>query len=164
MGVGLEELGVEEFVKGEFFSGELYIDTKKQAYKALGFRRLNIFNVLPSILSKKAREFNDRVKKENIPGDMKGDGFQNGGTLVVAQGGKLLLAFKQESPADHVDNEEVLKALGLTDSKETGEKTEGTTAGQGEGATGGQAEGAAGGQAEGGTGKIVCEEDVCKKE
>lgn len=160
MGVGLEELGVEEFVKGEFFSGELYIDTKKQAYKALGFRRLNIFNVLPSILSKKAREFNDRVKKENIPGDMKGDGFQNGGTLVVAQGGKLLLAFKQESPADHVDNEEVLKALGLTDSKETGEKTEG----QGEGATGGQPEGAAGGQAEGGTGKIVCEEDVCKKE
>lgn len=158
-------------MKGEFFSGELYIDTKKQAYKALGFRRLNIFNVLPSILSKKAREFNDRVKKENIPGDMKGDGFQNGGTLVVAQGGKLLLAFKQESPADHVDNEEVLKALGLSDSKGTeGEKTEGATAGQG-GATGGQAEGATGEQAEGATGepaqeatgKVVCEEDVCKK-
>ena len=27
-----------------------------------------------------------QVKKENIPGDMKGDGFQNGGTLVVGQG------------------------------------------------------------------------------
>lgn len=156
MGVGLEELGVEEFVKGEFFKGELFIDTKKQAYKALGFRRLNIFNVLPAILSKKAREFNERTKKEKIPGDMKGDGFQNGGTLVVGQGGKLLLAFKQESPADHVDNEEVLNALGLGESKGSeGEKT---------GAMGGQAEGARSDGAEGATGKVVCEENVCKKE
>ena len=72
--------------------------------------------------------------------------------IFVLTGGKLLLAFKQESPADHVENEDVLKALGLAESRD---------------AEGGEAEGATGGQAEGATGEqpssVVCEEDVCKK-
>jgi len=45
---------------------------------------------------------------------MKGDGLQNGGTLVVARGGKVLLKFVQENPADHVEISEVVKALGIT--------------------------------------------------
>ncbi|KAL4240355.1 hypothetical protein ACF0H5_001145 [Mactra antiquata] len=117
IGIGLEELGVEEFVKGEFFKGELYIDMKKEAYKALGFKRLNIFSLIPSILGKKARAFLDRVKKEKIEGNMSGDGMQNGGALVVEKGGKMLLSFKQDSAADHVENEDVLKALGLSTEK-----------------------------------------------
>lgn len=71
---------------------------------------------------------------------------------IIISGGKLLLAFKQDNPADHVDNEDVLKALGLLE----GEAKEG----QSDGATGEQ-EGATGGDK---TGKIVCEEDVCKRE
>ncbi|XP_045162127.2 prostamide/prostaglandin F synthase-like [Mercenaria mercenaria] len=150
VGIGLEEVGVEEFVKEDYFKGELYIDTKKEAYKALGFRRLNIFSVLPSIFGKKAREFNERVKKEKIPGNMTGDGMQNGGTLIVGQGGKVLLSFRQENAPDHVENEDVLKALGLpVDTGTSGDTSEGTSGG-----------------AEGGGEKpsnIVCEEDVCKK-
>ena len=39
IGVGVEELGVEEFVEGKFFDGELYIDTQKKSYQDLGFKR-----------------------------------------------------------------------------------------------------------------------------
>ena len=63
-----------------------------------------------------------------------------------------MLAFKQDNPADHIENEDVLKALGLSEG--------GTSEGQTEGATGGQ-EGATGGEK---SNKVVCEEDVCKKE
>ena len=66
----------------------------------------------------------------------------------MLSGGKLLYSFKQENPADHVENEDVLKALGLSENVAS------------DGATGGQ-EGATGGET---TGKVVCEEDVCKKE
>nr|KAG5706427.1 hypothetical protein BaRGS_032820 [Batillaria attramentaria] len=55
------------------------------------------------------------AKAEKVGGDMKGDGMQNGGTLVVEKGGKTLLSFKQENPADHVDPAEVLKALGINE-------------------------------------------------
>ena len=75
--------------------------------------------------------------------------------VTFISGGKVLLAFKQESPADHVENDEVLKALGLAESK--GPEEEGATGGQVEGATGGQTE-----ESKEQT-KVLCEEDVCKK-
>ena len=50
-------------------------------------------------------------------GDMKGDGYQNGGTLIVDKGGKLLLQYIQENPADHVPLPDVLKALNITSSR-----------------------------------------------
>lgn len=50
----------------------------------------------------------------NIKGDVKGDGFQNGGALVIDRNGNQLLEFRQEDPADHVSAEDVLKALKIT--------------------------------------------------
>lgn len=40
---------------------------------------------------------------------MKGDGYQNGGLLVVEKGGKLLYSYMQENPADHANNDDILK-------------------------------------------------------
>ena len=110
----MEELGLEDFQKGGYFTGDLYIDTKKQCYKDMGFRRLNIFTVFPAIFSKASRNAMSKAKEEKIEGDLKGDGFQNGGTLVIGAGGKeVLLNFRQEEPSDHVSSSEVLKALGI---------------------------------------------------
>lgn len=109
--VGLEELGMEAFVKGEFFKGELYIDLKKECYKKMGFRRLNVFTIFPSLFGKKTRDTLSESKEKGIDGNFAGDGWQNGGALVVDKGGKALLTFKQESPGEHVDPNDVLKAL-----------------------------------------------------
>ena len=53
----------------------------------------------------------EKMWNMNIKGDIKGDGFQNGGAVVIAKGGNVLLEYVQEDPADHVSEEEVLKAL-----------------------------------------------------
>lgn len=141
-------MGVDEFVKGNFFSGDLFIDTKKQSYKALGFKRLNIFNIFPSVFGKKARELNSEAKKDNLGGNMTGDGMQNGGLLVVDKGGKLLFSFKQDLATDHAENADILKALGLSsDGFEKGKDAADTPASD-------QASAAP---------KVVCEEDVCKR-
>ena len=42
---------------------------------------------------------------------MQGDGYQNGGLLVVEKGGKLLYSYFQENPADHASNEDILKVI-----------------------------------------------------
>lgn len=53
---------------------------------------------------------NLQAKELGIKGDMKGDGFQNGGLLVVAgKGEKVLYEFKQDNPADHAENATILK-------------------------------------------------------
>lgn len=109
----MEELGLEEFQQGQFFAGELFIDAKKETYKLLGFKRFNFFSVIGSLFAKKARDAYSKAKQEKVGGDMKGDGMQTGGTMVIEKGGKTLLTFKQDNPADHVDPAEVLKALGI---------------------------------------------------
>ncbi|XP_064611365.1 prostamide/prostaglandin F synthase-like [Liolophura sinensis] len=141
VGIGLEELGVEEFVEGNFFSGELYIDLKKECYQNLGFKRLGFFSAIGSVFSKKGREASSQAKADALGGNLKGDGFQNGGALVVSSGGdKVLLSFKQENPADHVELSEVLKSLGIEGAPE---------------------EDAASGQAK--TSGVTCDGDVCKR-
>ena len=56
IGVGLESIGVEEFVEGKFFDGELFIDNKKESYKKLGFKRLGLMGIGGAIFSKKSRD------------------------------------------------------------------------------------------------------------
>ncbi|KAG8233014.1 hypothetical protein J437_LFUL013683 [Ladona fulva] len=114
VGVGVEELGIEDFVKGNFFSGELFIDTDKKTYSDLGFKRFNIFTVMKDLLSSISRSAISRGKQMNLGGDMKGDGYQNGGALIVSAGGKeVLFSFKQEGLAEHVPNRTILEALGI---------------------------------------------------
>ena len=55
--------------------------------------------------------------------------------LCFLAGGKLLLTYMQESPADHVAPEDVLKALGIN--------------------------GGVGDKDAGGEKKVVCDEDAC---
>ncbi|ELU07388.1 hypothetical protein CAPTEDRAFT_223254 [Capitella teleta] len=121
VGVGLEELGLEEFVEGKFWSGELYLDAKKQIYKDMSYKRIGFFSAIGSVLCKKGRSILALAKEQGITGNLAGDGYQNGGTIVVSKGGdKVLLNYIQESPADHVDPKDVLNSLGI--------KTEGASA------------------------------------
>lgn len=41
VGIGLEQLGSEEFVESGYLAGDVYVDEKKQSYQDLGFKRLN---------------------------------------------------------------------------------------------------------------------------
>jgi len=51
-----------------------------------------------------------KAKALGLGGDMKGDGYQNGGALVVEVGGsKTLLHYVQKEAPDHVSNADVLK-------------------------------------------------------
>jgi prostamide/prostaglandin F2alpha synthase len=52
-----------------------------------------------------------------IKGDMKGDGFQNGGALVIDKGGKALFEYRQEDAAEQISAEQILKALKLENNK-----------------------------------------------
>jgi len=112
VGVGLEPLGVEEFVEKKFWVGELYINEDKKAFENIGFKRFSLFSLPKLMLAKVARDAISRRKEKGITGNMSGDGFQNGGLLIVKEG-KIIYSFIQENPADHASNEDILKALNI---------------------------------------------------
>lgn len=115
VGIGLEELGVQEFVDGQYFSGELFIDLKQESYTEMKMKKHSYFSIWPSVFSKKGRDATSRAKTMAIAGNLKGDGFLMGGTIVVNKGGtESLMQFKQEGPADHAENSDILKALGIS--------------------------------------------------
>jgi len=114
VGVGLESIGVEEFIEGKFFDGELFVDNDKQSYKEMGFQRFSFLSLFSLFRSKKWADAGAMAKKMNLGGNMtKGDGFQLGGAIVVDVGGKTLYTYAQEDAADHVENGKVLQALGI---------------------------------------------------
>ena len=115
IGIGLESLGLEEFLEGKYFAGELFIDKKKASYDLLGFQQLGLTELLTSVLSRKWMEAGARAFSRNLGGNLtQGDGYQKGGCLVVGAGGDpVLFSFIQEDPADHPDNKTILEALGI---------------------------------------------------
>ena len=62
IGVGLEAIGVEEFIEGKYFDGELFVDMKKQSYKKMGFKRLGLMGLPGAIFSKKSRDAAAKVQ------------------------------------------------------------------------------------------------------
>ena len=105
---------MEEFIEGKFFDGELYIDMNKETFKAMDFKRMSKGGLFSAVAGKAARTFQKRAKKLNLGGDIKGDWYQFGGALVVDDNGKDLFLFKQKTAAEHAENEDLLKALGLS--------------------------------------------------
>ena len=66
IGVGLESVGVEEFIEGKFFDGELFIDSKKESYKKLGFKRMGLMGIGGALFSKKSRDAAAKVNNKHF--------------------------------------------------------------------------------------------------
>ena len=94
-----------------FFISEVYIDEGKKSYAALNFKRITFLQLFPAILSAAARAARSRAKTLGLGGNNYGDGWQNGGCLVVEKGGgeKPLLFYIQETAPAIVSNRSILK-------------------------------------------------------
>ncbi|XP_073513913.1 prostamide/prostaglandin F synthase-like [Phyllobates terribilis] len=114
IGIGPESLGLEEFVDGKFFTGELYLDESKQSYKELGFKRYNALSIVPAALGKKVRDIVTKANADEVQGNFSGDLLQSGGMLIVTKGEEVLLHFVQDSPGDHISLETLVKTLGIS--------------------------------------------------
>jgi len=126
IGVGLEDFGLQDFVKGNYFNGDLYVDIGKKTYQDLGYKRYGTIGVLMSLFNKKARDAMSKNKVDKLDSNLQGDGLQTGGTLII-RGKKLLLDFRQDNPADHVANSEILKRLGISEDAAAALEGEGTS-------------------------------------
>ncbi|KAK9906498.1 hypothetical protein WJX75_002938 [Coccomyxa subellipsoidea] len=97
----------------EYWPGQLYLDTSKTLYKALGDGKLRKGSLLwflnPfSVIWKHAKEAKEvhKIQESNL----KGDGLTMGGLLIVNKGnGGVAYAYAEERFGDHADNETVLK-------------------------------------------------------
>jgi len=106
VGVGHERLGIEFFIKEKYFDGDLYLDETKQLYTAFGTKVEGI----KGILKTKAWEAINQAKSEGFSGNLKGNGFQMGGTFVMdTKNYELVFAHRSEFFGDEAKPEDILK-------------------------------------------------------
>jgi prostamide/prostaglandin F2alpha synthase len=97
VGVGLEKLGLEEFQEGNYFSGDLYVDQGKKAYRLLDLPYLGWLKGIVELFSRSSKAWSEETKKMGVQGNLKGDGFQLGATYVVGSAdGNVWLAHPQK--------------------------------------------------------------------
>jgi len=113
IGIGVEKLGLDDFIKGGFFTGELYIDESKKSYEAMGFKQMSYRELMgPAFLSSAAREAITQSFTEGLGGNMWGDGWQKGGCLAVGvRGTPIYYYYLQEEAPKHPSNDDIMKAL-----------------------------------------------------
>ncbi|KAK2719960.1 prostamide/prostaglandin F synthase-like isoform X1 [Artemia franciscana] len=90
---------IDDFFKLTGYEGKLYIDENEECYQALQLKRITPLNALPMVFSKSARNGIRQVKEQRVGGNLRGDGYQLGGVLIVRKGGDLVAFQRQESPA-----------------------------------------------------------------
>jgi len=114
IGVGVEQSGVQEFIQGKYFDGDIYVDDGKKSYQSLDFKTMSFIQLF-QLLSIKAGTALASAIALGLGGNMDGDKWQLGGCLVVEKGGgdKPLLYYVQNSASDHVSNADVLKSLSI---------------------------------------------------
>lgn len=113
IGIGHDVDGVEEFQREQFFSGELYLDPKKETYSALGYGSVGACSGFRSLFKSEGRALIRETKDKGVKGNMKGDGWQLGGLLVVEKGGKVLYSFQQQQVTENPDYSKVAEVLGV---------------------------------------------------
>ncbi|EUB63581.1 hypothetical protein EGR_01663 [Echinococcus granulosus] len=113
IGIGHDTEGVEEFREGQFFSGELYLDEKKETYAVLGCGSVGLVPGMFSLIQSAGRNLIRETKGKNVVGNLKGDGWQTGGLVVVDKDGSLLYFFKQTKVTDNPDYVKIKELFNL---------------------------------------------------
>ena len=75
------------------------------------YQRFSFCDMIKKLLSVSWINAASKSRKLNLGGDMKGDAYQNGGALIVDKNGKQLFEYIQQDAAEHINAEDIFKAL-----------------------------------------------------
>jgi hypothetical protein len=85
----------------------LYVDTRREAYRALGMKRTVLGSIGPHVLKSAVRALRSGFRQKGVQGDP----WQQGGVLVVLPGGEIAYRYLSERAGDHPPVADVLAAL-----------------------------------------------------
>ncbi|EFA74551.1 hypothetical protein PPL_00049 [Heterostelium album PN500] len=109
--IGFERVGLEDFIAGGFFNGEIYIDRSRSVYRALSLKRMGFWDTTIGLMDPRLSVYRKEAKEKGLPSNFRGDGLQLGATLVVGpkpQGAHY--DFRQKNFLDVFDLNKILKA------------------------------------------------------
>ncbi|KAJ9052760.1 hypothetical protein DSO57_1031038 [Entomophthora muscae] len=111
--IGFENVGLEDFLSGGYWDWEILIDNERSVHTALDLKKVPVSTGLKDLMSSATRAAIAAANKAGIQGDLKGDGFQLGGTFVIEKGtGELLYEFRQVGAGSYTSLKEIYMSCG----------------------------------------------------
>lgn len=114
IGVGFEPEAYAGFREGGYFEGKIYLANKEELYRTAGYKRLGClqcWGFCGLCCTKKACKYICRGRKDKIKWNVKGDGYQMGGVMLIRNDGTLLLNHAQTGFTDIPEIEELSKII-----------------------------------------------------
>ncbi|GAM24012.1 hypothetical protein SAMD00019534_071870 [Acytostelium subglobosum LB1] len=111
IGIGFETLGLQDFIAGKYFAGDIYIDKSRAVYRALSLRRMGFWDSAVGLMDPRLSVYRKLAKETGMPSNFRGDGLQLGATLVIGpkpQGAHY--DFRQKTFVDAFDLNKILSA------------------------------------------------------
>lgn len=106
--------GLDEFLQGNFFNGEVFVDAKKEQLTAHGFKNYNLLQLWWTTGWDGVKECRKKTTVGRPVTKADHEGFQCGGTLIVERGGEgIIMSQKQERLGDYVNNTRILRSLDI---------------------------------------------------
>lgn len=113
VGFGVEKLGYEDFIRGGFFDGPLFIDEERLLYTALNCR-MNTWRNFWGLCGGQILKLYRLSQKQKLQNNMAGETSQLGGTFVLGPlDGALIFGHYQTPESFEPDMEAILTSLGI---------------------------------------------------
>lgn len=109
-GFGIERIGFEDFYKGGYFTGDLYIDVDTKAYKALELRE-NSWRNLWGLLDGGVLKLFNLSKEKGYENNLQGNINQLGGTFLIMPDGSVPYAHFQSKDSFEPDLFKIMEVL-----------------------------------------------------
>jgi len=108
--IGLAHLDYDLFEENLVFNGKIYIDEKKQTYKLMCFSRMGVLSGF-GMMNPNIYLQSYYASKKGFKGNLKGDGLQLGGTVIVDKNGNIVYSHDQKNYTDYPKEEEIIKFI-----------------------------------------------------
>ncbi len=109
--IGLAHLDYNLFEENNYVpNGKIYIDEKKLTYKLMNFPSMGLLSGY-GMLNPKVYMEGITASKRGFKGNLQGDGFQLGGTVIIDKNGNVLFNHNQTSYTDYPKENDILKVI-----------------------------------------------------
>ena len=117
VGFGVETFGFEDFEKGGYFDGDLFVDVDAKAYAALELRK-NSWRNFWGIFGGNIMSLFKFSQKKGYENNLKGNLNQLGGTFLIMPDGTVPYAHYQSKDSFEPDLLKIMEVLGITPPKD----------------------------------------------
>ncbi|KAJ9090494.1 hypothetical protein DSO57_1001952 [Entomophthora muscae] len=112
VGVGFEEVGLQEFMDGKYWEWDLFLDPSRSVHSALRLETMGLLQGLRDVASLATRMATAAASRMGLIEELGGDGFQLGGTFIITPTRGVVYEYRQVGTGTFPSIKDIIAIVG----------------------------------------------------